>query len=217
MASTVGGSDSESEKTRFGSPTSDTTDLELAVQNEHDRHVEAVERGKHMVNRMLRRDGGGSLLEPATPTLVRPGTASSSALGEVGSPGAVSGTVGHPVADVAMPGPVVASASMGPETPMVTATPGPEAVDEPETPVLHVVTPGATPAVAVSTPGPTAEAENPASGSRRRSASEELRRVKMAKRKRESKRKKKKRVEAAKAKAARRQATVPDAPTPTAS
>ena len=210
MASTVGGSDSESEKTRLGSPTSDTTDLELAVQNEHDRHVEAVERGKHMVNRMLRRDGGGSLLEPATPTLVRPGTASSSALGEVGSPGAVSGTVGHPVADVA-------SASMGPETPMVTATRGPEAVDEPETPVLHVVTPGATPAVAVSTPGPTAEAENPASGSRRRSASEELRRVKMAKRKRESKRKKKKRVEAAKAKAARRQATVPDAPTPTAS
>ena len=193
------------------------------MQNEHDRHVEAVERSKHMVNRMLHRDGGGSLLEPATPTLdaVRPGTASSSALDEVGRPGAVSGTVGHPVADVAMPGSGVASGIMKPETPMVdvvTATPGHGAV-EPATAVLHVVsvTPGATAAAAVSTPGPTAEAEHPASGSRRRSASEELRRVKVAKRKKEQKRKKKKRVEAAKAKAAKRQATASDAPTPTAS
>ena len=170
MASTVAGSDSdtESERTRFGSPTSDATHLELAAQNQHDRYVAGAERSRHLVNTMLARGSGDPTIEPDTPTL-----------------------------DVVRPG--AASGISEPETPTLVAS---GAATGPETPALDVVTVAATLASA---------------SRRRRTASEELRRVKQAKNKREQKRRKKKRVEAAKAKAARRQATASGAPTPTAS
>ncbi len=184
MASTD--SEAESGKTKLESPTEDSTDLELAVQNEHDRFVAATETSRSLVNRMLDRD---------TPTLNAPGAAASGGDVAMPAPGAASSVFGCLTATVA------------PSTPTVDV-----ATASGATGALEVVT---TPGAAATDSAPAAETENPASGSTRRTASEELKRVKMAKRKREQKRKKKKRAEAAQAKAAIRQATASAARMPT--